>query len=181
MNYSTAPDLDIPTNDYDCWQRYPRHRWVYDLTRLMDAQNLAWSTVQTAEFTERKETLTDPSIPGSLGCIYLRSQKDTAVHFEVSVIKGDVKLVVPLDKNQESGKQEIKIAAFVALHFSKFTGVITFSMCQDTIIKISLKPQSELDHITNKEQLKIYKKIFKKQDDMLIGLTDRDFRETLAS
>jgi len=36
-------NIDIPKDDIECWQRYTKHRWVYDLSRLLDIQNIAWS------------------------------------------------------------------------------------------------------------------------------------------
>jgi hypothetical protein len=34
-------DVTIPTDDPDCWQLSPRHRWVYDKLRIAETQDLA--------------------------------------------------------------------------------------------------------------------------------------------
>jgi len=34
-------DVAIPTDDPDCWQLFPRHRWVYDKLRVAETQGLA--------------------------------------------------------------------------------------------------------------------------------------------
>ena len=34
-------DVDIPTEDADAWQWYPRHRWVYDKIAVATSQGLA--------------------------------------------------------------------------------------------------------------------------------------------
>ena len=42
-------EFDIPKDDIECWDRYPRHRWVYDLSRLLDSQHISWSPFITNE------------------------------------------------------------------------------------------------------------------------------------
>ena len=34
------PDVDIPTDDPDCWHWYPAHRWVYDKIAVALSQGL---------------------------------------------------------------------------------------------------------------------------------------------
>ena len=34
-------DIFIPTDDPDCWELYPRHRWIYDKLRIAESQGLA--------------------------------------------------------------------------------------------------------------------------------------------
>lgn len=176
-------DLDVPTDDYDCWQRYPRYRWVYELSRLYDLQHISWSTIKTDEFTQELENLSSRTIPGSLGTIYVKQFPEQSLKTEVYLVKGEIKEYshTKTSVDQELGQLEIRIAAFVSLHFSRFTGIISVEMSGIDITRISLKPESDLSHITDKELVKLIKRIYKKQEATVIGLTDRALREPLAS
>ena len=175
-------DLDIPVSDYECWQRYPRYRWVYELSRLYDSQNIAWSTTEIDSFVQKHTNLSGQDIPGSLGTIYTQQFSEKTIKTEVFLVKGEIKKYSHCSEIEESGELEIRVAAFVSLHFSRFTGIITMEISGKDIVRISLKPESELAHIEDKELVKLIKRIYKKQEVPIIGLqADRILREPLAS
>lgn len=178
-------DLDMPVDDWDCWNRYPKHRWVYELSRLYDSQNINWSLTPTdlLDYEQKNLTIDTADSLADLGKIYTKNCETITAKSEAYVIKGEIKHIAHLyqESGLEVGQTEIRITAFIALYFSKFTGVISFTTHQRDIVKISLKPESDLDHIEDKEIAKLVKRIYKKQDSQVIGLTDRVFRESLAS
>lgn len=49
-------EIDFPQDDVECWDRYPKHRWVYDLSRLLDTQNIKWSPFETSSLNDRVST-----------------------------------------------------------------------------------------------------------------------------
>src|SRR5271165_5157704 len=124
-------DLDIPKDDIDCWDRYPKHRWIYDLSRLLDAQNIRWSPYKTNEFQRKTDNLnlwTDKII--TPGAIYIKEPTGNFTITEMYIIKGEIKLIRHIDPISQKGldtvqgEVELRLNAFSTLYFQKFTGVI---------------------------------------------------------
>jgi hypothetical protein len=67
------------------------------------------------------------------------------------------------------------------LYFQKFTGVITAETYANEIFRIRLRPLIDIANETNQEVIKLIKRIYKRTDITLSGLTDRVLHETLAS
>ncbi len=179
-------DLDIPHTDIQCWDLYPKHRWVYDLSRLLDAQNIKWSLYKTQDLDKLTINLTlqdtKPHFIHS-GFIYTKETEGTRLTTEVYISKGDIKYMrhVGID-TPLNGEIELRISAFVILHFQKFTGVISVKTINNEIHGISLKPTSELSIESNAEVIKLIKKLYKKNDVIQVnGLTDQVHHETLTS
>jgi hypothetical protein len=38
---SCPSDVDIPTDDPDCWNLFPQHRWIYDRLKIAESQGMA--------------------------------------------------------------------------------------------------------------------------------------------
>lgn len=180
-------NLDIPLTDVDCWERYPKYRWVYELTRLLDSQNIKWSPFKTPELTHVMQnmsmhTCTTDSI--DLGKIYVKKAEGLHLLTETYIVKGEIKYIrhvgnnAPVDIN---GDVDLLLNAFVTLHFSKFTGVITTETYKNEIYRIQLKPYSDLGISTDNSVSKLLKRIYKRTDSLLSGLTDQVFHESLAS
>ena len=182
-------DLDIPKDDIDCWERYPKHHWIYDLSRLLDAQNIKWSPYETDSHPDRELNIdlryTKPLVRQP-GFIYIKKPEGRYTITEMYIIKGEIKLMRHIDhitsKEIESlfGEVELRLNAFVTLYFQKFTGVVTTETFGNEIFRIRLRPYDNSSN-TNQEVNKLVKRIYKKSDITLHGLTDRAFHEELAS
>lgn len=183
-------DIDIPTDDIECWERYPKHRWVYDLTRLLDAQGIKWSPFYQAQFPDKEAIIVlDSSTPivQQTGYVYVKKPQSTCITTEAYIVRGDIKLMRHIDLKSHSindsviGEVELRISAFITLHFQKFTGVISIDSISKEIYRIRLKPQSEYALNSNTDILRLLKRIYKKTDLTLSGPTDQAHRELLAS
>ena len=183
-------DLDIPKDDVECWERYPKHRWVYDLSRLLDAQNIKWSPYETDSLkdTEVNIYLESPkNIVYETSHIYINRPEGDHILAEVYITKGEIKLSRYFDKRTRLeiqdfiGTIELRINAFVSMHFQKFTGIITAELIGNNIMSIRLRAYPELSSTTNPDITRLTKRIYKKTDLTLSGLTDQVIRETIAS
>lgn len=184
-------ELDIPTNDADCWRRYPRHRWVYELSRLLDAQSVKWMPFKTDVENHVMVNIAMTCAPADVidsGHIYTKSPQGQHCVTEVYIAKGEAKLILHLDpKTGETvpisvGDLELRISAFVTLHFIKFTGVISVETHGNIIYRIRLRSQSELAQQHNQDIVKLIKRIYRKTEHaQLSGLTDQAALELVAS
>ena len=182
-------DLDIPIDDIDCWERYPKHHWVYDLSRLLDAQNIKWTPFEHKEMQREINILLETKKPivRQPGFIYTKKPEGNRLYTEVYISKGEIKYMrhIDPDTNKELtqlvGEVELRLNAFVTLHFIKFTGVITAETFGNEIHRIKLRPHSDLSQEENSNIIKITKRIYKKTELTLNGLTDRALHNELAS
>jgi hypothetical protein len=181
-------EVDIPMDDIECWERYPKYHWVYDLSRLMDAQGIKWSPYETDElnFKELNMQLVSYKSVIQPGLIYIKEPTGDKLISEIYIIKGEIKFMRHIDSSGNElssliGQLELRLNAFVTLHFQKFTGVISVKTFGTDIYGIQLKPYSDPGLTTNQELVKLIRRIYKKTDITLSGLTDRVLHETLAS
>lgn len=183
-------EIDIPKDDIECWERYPKHHWVYDLSRLLDAQHIGWSPFEVPMYPQRMvnmKLLSNHEIAREHGFIYTKKLEGNRLITEIYIVKGEIKFIRHIDPNSVHeldllvGELELRLNAFVILHFQKFTGVITTETYGNEIFKVQLRPHSELGLVINSELVKLIRRIYKKTDITLLGLTDRVLHETLAS
>ena len=189
MNKKTfLKDLDVPQDDDDCWAKYPKHRWVYEATRLLDSQNIHWSLFQTE--TEKyaiKNIDLKSKNTYHPGYIYIKALEGRQLFTEVFIVRGEIKHIRHIYPSSGEvlkeliGEFELRIDAFVTLHFRMFTGIITSETFSNDIYRIQLRPQSDLGQESNNEIIRLLKRIYKKADITINGLTDRVLHETLAS
>lgn len=170
MNKQTdMQELDIPGDDIDCWERYPKHNWVYDTSRLLDSQGIKWCPYETSIFTEKKLNINLESSKGVTqypGYIYTKKTVGDNITTEVYIVKGEIKFIrhvrpsfIPL-----VGEIELRINAFVSLHLQKFTGIITVDTQSHEIYRIGLRPHTDSIYETNQEVVKLLKRIYKRTD-----------------
>lgn len=182
-------ELDIPQDDIACWERYPKHRWVYDLSRLLDSQHIQWCPYETEELrylTQNIVLYSTSNVQCSSGVIYTKTPASPMRWTEVYIAKGEIKLMRHIDPESGpvdylDGGIELRLSAFVTMHFAKFTGVITCITNGNEIHRIQLRPYSELGQNTNSDILKLTKRIYKRTDITVSGPTDQSLHETLAS
>lgn len=182
-------DLNNPIDDVDCWERYPKHRWMYDLTRLLDAQSIKWSLYFTDDMTDREliyDMYSAKAIIRQYSVIYTKKAREPHTLTEVYIVKGEIKLMRHIDAKTRAevsgliGELELRINAFVTLYFQKFTGVVGIETYVNEIFRIQLRPYVELSKETNQEVIKLVKRIYKRSD-TTVGLSDQVFHESLAS
>lgn len=183
-------DFDIPIDDIECWERYPKHRWVYERSRLFDAQNIKWSPYDVEFLPDRElniEMQTSRTIIRQPGYIYTKKAAGQKMFTELYIIKGEIKLMRHINhKTGEElpaliGEVELRLNAFVTLYFQKFTGVVGVETYTNEIYRIQLRPHVDISNETNQEVVKLAKRIYKKSDATVIGLTDRAIHEALTS
>ena len=183
-------ELNIPKDDIECWERYPKHHWMYDLSRLLDVQNIKWSPFEDPDLPDRElniEMISSRAIVRQPGYIYIKKQEGPRMYTELYIVNGEIKKMRHINpetfKELDSlnGEIELRLNAFTTLHFQKFTGIITAETYANEIFRIRLRPYTSLDTETNQEITKLAKRIYKKTDIILSGLTDRVLHETLTS
>lgn len=165
-------ELDIPNDDVEAWERYPKYHWVYDVSRLLDVQNIKWSPFKTNSLKTKWLNMNLESktpIDYSQSYIFVNTPKGNQINTEVYIAKGEIKFLRHIDLMQKEiegiiGEIELRINAFVMLHFQKFTGVISILSIGADIYGISLRPHSELAIDTNAEVIKFTKRIYKKNE-----------------
>jgi len=182
-------ELDIPVDDVDCWGRYPKHRWVYDFSRLLDSQGILWSPFPEPNFDYTRANIELVRQDGSVisnGNVWTRKPEGSEILSEVYLVKGEIKKIKQIDVinaralDTTIGEIELKINAFVNIYFGKFTGVISITTIGNSIFQARLRslPQSG---ISSADISKLISRIYKKQALILNGLTDRDLQESLTS
>jgi hypothetical protein len=184
-------DLDIPIDDIECWDKYPKHRWVYDMSRLLDAQNIKWSPFKTDALGDQVVNMylhSEKAVVYMPAWIYINNPVGKQILSEVYIVKGEIRHIRYVDNTSKQiildnvGDIELRISAFVSMHFQKFTGVITTETVGTDIYAIRLRPIPELALVANTEVSKLIKRIYKKNDVVHInGLTDQQLHEVLVS
>ncbi len=184
-------DLDIPVDDVDCWERYPKHRWVYDLSRLLDAQNIKWSPFMSDTFLNQAVNMyleSNNNLAYMPAWIYINNPVGKQILSEAYIVKSEIRYIRYVDKitkqliTDNVGDVELRVSAFVSIHFQKFTGVITAETIGSNIYSIRLRPMPELALKANPDISKLIKRIYKKNDvSHLTGLSDHLLHETRTS
>jgi len=164
-------ELDFPTNDLDCWSRYPKFRWMYETSRLLDAQHISWNPYQTEQCSSRMPNVELLDSKGvvchHLGYVYIQDLIQDLNLTEVFIIKGQIKYLRHIESGGSlDGNIELHISAFVTLHFQKFTGVVTLGTHANNVFSVKLRPVSELGVESNDEIIKLLKRIYKKNIDI---------------
>ncbi len=162
-------ELDIPVDDIDAWNRYPKHRWVYDVPRLLETQNIKWSPFKTVSLDTEWVSMSlksNAKIDLKPMHIFIEFPSGASSNTEVYINKGEIKLLRHIDCDQKEiiGEIELRINAFVTLHFQKFTGVISVLSFGSDIYQIALRPHSALDINANDNVIKLIKRIYKKHE-----------------
>jgi hypothetical protein len=169
--------LDIPEDDIECWQRYPKHRWVYELSRLLDSQNIKWSPYEVDNLPTRElniRLVSNKTYVRQPGFIYIKRPNAELMITEAYITKGEIKLMRHIDPKTKkelstlSGEVELRISAFTTLYFQKFTGVMVFETYSNEIYHIQLRPYLAIIDDTNQEVIKLVKRIYKKLDFILV-------------
>jgi hypothetical protein len=183
-------ELDFPKDDIDCWEKYTKHRWVYDLSRLLDAQSIKWSPYEIDGLSDKELNIvlqTTKDVASEPGFIYTKKPSGRHLYTEVYITKGEIKLMRHIDSKTGTelpniiGELELRINAFVTLYFQKFTGVISLETFATEIFRVRLRPYTSPVTETNVEIIKLLKRIYKKTDITINGPSDQVLHETLAS
>lgn len=169
---SIISDYNLPQTDRECWERYPNLNWVYNSTRLLDAQHLSWAPFPTVGFTHGMDTfMFDKKIKFSAEdkphLIYIAPPGGEHVVTDVIIQKGEIKWMGHI-KSPNSiseniiGEVDLCINAFVTLFFKKFTGIISVDTIGHCIYAVRLHSTHNMINFYPEEAQKVIKKIFKK-------------------
>ena len=148
--------VEIPTSHLGTWEKYPKHRWVYETSKLLDMQNIVWSPyninpalASLDSFNYGKEVkvgdslqalTTEDFVPGKVFVQDLTGERLTSL---VAIFKGEIKWIGHKDDSNVvlesiNGDIELRISALISLHFQKFSGVITIDTLGKDIISVNL-------------------------------------------
>ena len=171
-------EYDIPRDDIECYNKYPRHNWVYNTTRLLDAQKIHWGLIYTPELNHimpnkllGQELVDIQCVEGNrTGLmepgIYISKPEGQRVFTDVIIQKGDIKWMKShhglfIDENY--GDVDLRIQAFVVLYFKKFNGCISFETIGNEIYACHLCPTITMVESYPDEAKMLLKKIFNKR------------------
>jgi len=166
-------EVDVPVDDIDCWERYPKYRWVYELSRLLDSQNIKWSPYEVESLPDRELNIkleSNKTLVRQPGFIYLKKSSGQHMFTELYVTKGEIKLLRHIDpKTYEElstviGEVELRINAFMTLYFQKFSGIMTIETYGNEIFRITLRPLRDTSLEANQDIIKLVKRIYKKTE-----------------
>lgn len=192
--FSTLETMaDIPLTDQAAWVLYPKHRWVYSTSRLLDLQNIEWSLFYSKEFCASIEELggkrdhTDQEMwTGILadgdtmpGTIFIKPINGDVLTTDVVVLKGELKwlqhhtrsakesknhLVVGKKVLSEiRGELDLRISALTRMHFQKFTGVISVDTIGNVIVGVRLRMTPDVVSQYPKDWMKNIVKLYNRK------------------
>ena len=167
-------NLNIPVTDLDCWEKYPKFNWVYETTKLLDAQNVKWKPEPTGDFIYSLDCITvgrDIVVPDTLpenNNIYVKQPiAKTFLDTEVGIQKGEVKWLqhhINGDFVEDIyGEIDLRINAFVLLHLHKFNGIISIRTIDHNIYQIKLNPNKLITHKYPQEANILANKLYKQK------------------
>jgi hypothetical protein len=190
---SLETTADIPLTDQAAWDLYPKHRWVYCTSRLLDLQNIEWSLFYNETFCASLEELggarnfteqemwTDVLKDGDPmpGTIFIKPLSGDSLTTDVVVLKGELKwlahhthsvserkshLVVGKKVLPEvRGELDLRIAALTRMHFQKFTGVISVDTIGNVIVGVRLRMTPDVISQYPKDWMKHVVKLYNRK------------------
>lgn len=153
---------NMPKSDYECWDKYPRYNWVYNTSRLLDAQHVKWSPFKTDDLPDHIPAFSFHSDSH----LYYKDPKEPLIHSEAIIYTGTVKW---LAHHKDAGLQEelvgevdLRINAFATCYLPRFSGIVTFTTSSNIIYDLKLRPSYDLLPYYPDKSIKLIKKIFKK-------------------
>lgn len=158
----------IPIDDLECMAMYPKHKWVYELTRLLDSQRIKWEFIDTPGYT-RQKNFNIYSASGDYvdsGSIYVAPSNAMPVLTETFIHRGDIKIQRHLDSlfnvtdSQVMGDASLRLNAFVSIHFNRFSGIITTETYGNEIRRVYLRPLSRISTDITTFEAQLLKKIY---------------------
>lgn len=164
---------DIPLDDQSAWDMYPKYRWVYSTSRLLDLQNVQWSIYYGTPFTSGLYEFqgvndivlshkNDPTPVTRAGMVFVDGSKVTgdALITDAVILKGELKWLAHHTENLQdeddkicigkkvldeiNGGVELRIAAFAKMALPKFTGVVSVDTVGTTIVGVRLHMTPEV-------------------------------------
>lgn len=184
---------DIPLTDQAAWGLYPKHRWVYSTSRLLDLQNIEWSLFYSDVFCASLEELGGQRVfteqelwPGVLkdgdtmhGTIFIKPLEGDSLTTDVVVLKGELKWLahhthaVAERKNHVvvgkkvlpdvRGELDLRISALTRMHFQKFTGVISVDTIGNVIVGARLRMTPDVISQYPKDWMKNVVKLYNRK------------------
>ena len=184
---------DIPLTDQAAWALYPKHRWVYSTSRLLELQNIEWSLFYSDAFCSSLEELggkrdyTDQeSWAGILqesetmpGTIFTKPMDGDVLTTDAVIMKGELKWLahhthcIKESKNHLvvgkkvladiRGELDLRISALTRMHFQKFTGVISVDTIGNVIVGVRLRMTPDVVSQYPKDWMKNIVKLYNRK------------------
>lgn len=166
---------NVPATDTECWNKYPKYRWLFETSKLFEAQNKKWSFVKDSKFNCVYQTSSFDrpftsmflkySSTATLGELYVQDADNTdTMHTDVVIRKGEITWFKHHKYNsfidEINAEVELRISAFIIMNFAKWNGVLSIKTISNEIYAVKCMPSNMLTQYPEKviEQLKkIYK------------------------
>ena len=116
---------DIPLTDYAAWEMYPKYRWIYSTSRLLDLQNIKWSPFYNHELCASLEEFTADSKTGNqmevwqpntlkegqtmFGAIFVKPIVGDYLTTDAVILKGELKWLAHHTNKVEVDKHHMKV------------------------------------------------------------------------
>lgn len=168
-----AEHSEIPTDHKSSWDKYPKFRWVYETTRLLDMQGIEWSPYRSESYVNGLNMfnyglplgLLDwaNSVNGSV-VAWVPKLKPEVLMTTVAIFKGEAKYFKHVDVGDVildnlNGDIELRINAMLSLHFQKFTGVIDVQTFGKDIVAVNLYVSEAQYRLLNDADPELFKHI----------------------
>ena len=177
---STITTFDqIPNTDKEAWNLYPKYRWLYNTSQLLDYQKVDWSPFPTTEhlsfinnFNIDREIVCENVVESDTqpndGHIYINHTAGNRLTTTAVVVKGDVKWLTMHETDggeltSPVGDIELRISALTILHLQKFAGIITVDTVGNTIISVRLRALPEYADMYGDEWKKKVVRLYNKK------------------
>lgn len=172
LSFSLNDHTEIPTTHKESWIKYPKYRWVYETTKLLDMQHIMWGPYQDTNTPLALDSFnygfflkpsTNMQTPLS-GKIFVEKLSGNILTSFVGVFKGEIKWLSHKDQNNTilpniNGDIELRISALISLHFQKFSGLINIQTYGKDIIAVNLYANKEDYKLLNQEDPELFKHI----------------------
>lgn len=135
------------------WEKYQKHRWLLCASNLLDTQKINWSPY----YNKEKYSYKIPQFPTDTethNVIYIQPKDpNNKKVIDILTVKGEIKWEMILSYNTNdstyvrmeeiNGDVELKIKAFLTLHFKHYCGYISFDIIDNNITLIRLNVNNE--------------------------------------
>jgi hypothetical protein len=138
-----------------------KYNWIFNTGFILSSQQIPWSPFLTGEFRTKLPAI---SIGDDPGAVFIEELPIDIIKTCVMLAKGEVKWISQHDsqgiKEEIDGNSELRILAFIQIHFKKYTGILNFTNYGKNIISITAHLESLCPYRSNllwhKKLVKLY-------------------------
>ncbi len=120
---------------------YAKYNWLCNGIELLNLQKVEWYPFEHDEFTYPIEIF---ALDNHDGKVYVKEPEGTKVASVAEIVKGTVKYIIHTNEDNERlidniGTHDLRIHAFVIMHFKKFNGSVKFTSKGSVITQIEIQ------------------------------------------